>query len=75
METANIIIGLHPTEDDLPRNESISIGFMVDDINEVKELFSKLGIKSSFEDGKSGIYMHFKNPDGTTLYFTQPKWR
>jgi hypothetical protein len=33
----------------------------------------KINHKSD-DDGKSGIYCHFKDPDGTALYFVQPKW-
>jgi catechol 2,3-dioxygenase-like lactoylglutathione lyase family enzyme len=69
-----LTIGLHPSEEDLPASETISIGFMVDDANEARALLEKNEIAFRDEDGKSGIYLHFQDPDGTTLYFTKPAW-
>lgn len=76
VETAGITIGIHPGGDDHSHSGSISIGFMIDDINEAKVLLEKNAITAKKEDdGKSGIYLHFKDPDGTLLYFVQPKWQ
>ena len=48
---------------------------MVDDIEEAHALLEKEKIAFTKEDdGKSGIYAHFKDPDGTILYFVKPKW-
>lgn len=71
-----ITLGIHP-KDEKPSTSSgtVSIGFMVDDINEAKVLLDKNKIPcTSQDDGKSGIYLHFKDLDGTILYFVQPKW-
>ncbi len=74
METAGVTIGLHPSDSLAVPSESISIGFMIDDIGEAKTLLTSLDIPFRFDDGKSGLYIHFHDPDGTKLYFTQPGW-
>jgi hypothetical protein len=48
---------------------------MVDDAGEAKALLEKNNIRFDYHDDKSGIYLNFKDPDGTVVYFTQPKWR
>ncbi|MGP8217056.1 MAG: VOC family protein [Bacteroidia bacterium] len=75
METTGLTIGLHPTDKPVKPSTQTSIGFMVNDINDARKILSKQAIKHTDEDGKSGIYLHFTDPDGTALYFTQPKWR
>lgn len=76
MLTANgITIGLHPTEVENPNSGTVSIGFMIDKIDEAKTLLEGQHITYTLEDdGKSGTYTHFKDPFGTVLYFVQPKW-
>lgn len=74
METTGLTIGLHPSEKPVKPSSQSSIGFMVDDINEARSVLNKNKILFKDEDGKSGIYLHFTDLDGTTLYFTQPKW-
>lgn len=76
VETAGLTIGIHPGGDDNSNSGSISIGFMIEDINEAKTLLEKniLSADAAIDDGKSGIYINFKDPDGTALYFVQPKW-
>jgi catechol 2,3-dioxygenase-like lactoylglutathione lyase family enzyme len=75
LTATGITIGLHPgREKDSEPNENISIGLMVDKASEARELLEKNKIAFKLEDGKSGIYLHFKDPDGTIIYFTEPKW-
>ncbi len=70
-----ITIGIHPMGEAKPNSGTVSIGFMIDKISEAKELLDKNKIEYKAEDdGKSGLYLHFKDPDGTILYFVQPKW-
>ena len=70
-----ITIGLHPGNEKGDANSgSVSIGLMIDKAEEAKSLLEKNNIPHKFEDGKSGIYLHFKDPDGTIIYFTEPKW-
>ena len=75
VETTGITIGIHPAKDNELDSGSISIGFMIDKIEDGKELLTKNDVVYIEEnDGKSGNYLHFKDPDGTVLYFVQPKW-
>ena len=76
VEAPGVVIGLHPAEEDLPASEKISIGFMVSKADEAEALLNKNGIQFSRndEEDSSGIYLHFRDLDGTALYFTQPRW-
>ncbi len=48
---------------------------MIDKIEDAKILLDRNNIAHKQEDdGKSGMYLHFKDHDGTILYFVQPKW-
>ena len=73
--TEGITIGLHPAKDAELNSGSVSIGFMIVDLEEAKALLNKNNIIYQAEDdGKSGNYLHFKDIDGTVLYFVKPKW-
>lgn len=75
MTTEGLTIGLHPSEDPNTHSGTLSIGFMVPKIDEAKSLLDNKQIPyTSQDDGKSGIYLHFKDPFGTVLYFVEPKW-
>ena len=71
-----ITIGIHPGGNDESGSGDLSIGFMTDSFEEAKALLVKNKIEITMEedDGKSGNYLHFKDPDGTVLYFVKPKW-
>ena len=75
VETAGITLGLHPSENKEPGSGTLSIGFMVDSIAEATEMLEKIRITCKIDDGKSGKYLHFKDSDGTSLYFVEPKWK
>jgi catechol 2,3-dioxygenase-like lactoylglutathione lyase family enzyme len=73
--STGITIGLHPgREGAVPEDSNISIGLMIDNAEEAKELLGANKIPYKLEDGKSGIYLHFRDPDGTLIYFTVPLW-
>jgi len=76
VEAPGVVIGLHPSDGKLKANEKVSIGFMVSKADEAEALLKKNGIKFDRNDeaDASGIYLHFQDPDGITLYFTQPRW-
>lgn len=75
MTTEGLTIGLHPADDPNTHSGTVSIGFMVPAIAEAKSLLdSKQIAYTTQDDGKSGIYVHFKDPFGTVLYFVEPKW-
>ncbi len=71
-----VIIGLHPTsEPNLTGNSgNVSIGFTVDDLEESKSLLQKMSIKTTDRQEEGGQFVHFADPDGTSLYFIKPKW-
>jgi catechol 2,3-dioxygenase-like lactoylglutathione lyase family enzyme len=75
VETAGITIGLHPATGSIEGSGSLSVGFMVDSSADAGELLEKHGIPFTSDAGKFGIYLHFRDPDGTNLYFVEPRWR
>jgi predicted enzyme related to lactoylglutathione lyase len=72
---ANLTIGIHPASEDVKGSGNVSIGLMVDNIDDASSLLEKNKIKFEKHDDKSGIYLNFTDADGTVIYFTQPKWR
>ncbi len=73
--TTGIAIGIHPAGDKPNLNSgTVSIGFMPQNWEEGKNLLDANNISYVTDDGKSGTYLHFKDPDGTVLYFVKPKW-
>jgi catechol 2,3-dioxygenase-like lactoylglutathione lyase family enzyme len=76
MSTKGLTIGIHPGGTRKSSSGTVSIGFMIDKIKDAKALLTKLKVKFKAEDdGNSGLYCHFKDPDGTILYFVEPKWK
>lgn len=75
MVTEGITIGLHPTESSNTSSGTLSVGFMIEQIAAAKELLDSHSIAYHEDNGKSGHYLHFKDPDNTILYFVEPKWR
>jgi lactoylglutathione lyase len=72
---AGVTLGIHPGGDDQSNSGTVSIGFTVDDIEAAATELDTLQVThKKTEDGKSGIYCHFTDPDGTALYFVQPNW-
>jgi predicted enzyme related to lactoylglutathione lyase len=70
-----ITIGIHPGGTDSANSGTISIGFMIKSIEEAESMLQEAKIPYKAEkDGKSGLYLHFKDPDNTVLYFVQPMW-
>jgi catechol 2,3-dioxygenase-like lactoylglutathione lyase family enzyme len=75
MSGGGLTIGIHPAKDEPVSSGTLSIGFMISKASEASELLKSLGIEHKVEDdGASGIYAHFKDPDGTIIYFVEPKW-
>ena len=76
IEGPGITLGIHPGGDDDSGSGDLSIGFFTDSFEEAKALLKKnnISITQEAEDGNSGSYLHFKDPDGTALYFVKPKW-
>ena len=72
--TTGLTIGIHPGGEGSQGSGNTSIGFMVDKIEDARSLLEENKIQYKHEDGKSGNYLKFTDPDGTQLYFVQPKW-
>lgn len=71
----DIVIGLHPGGDEKSSSGTLSIGFMIDDIEAAKSLLERenIAFTSAGDDKSSGIYANFKDLDGTHLYFVKPQ--
>jgi len=70
-----ITIGIHPGGTAESHSGTVSIGFMVTAIDEAKALLDANNIAYKEEkDGKSGLYLHFRDPDNTIVYYVQPMW-
>lgn len=69
-----ITIGLHPSAN-LPGNSgNTSIGFTIDNFEEVQSSLQDLSIKTTTLEEEGGSFIFFNDPDGTALYFIKPKW-
>jgi catechol 2,3-dioxygenase-like lactoylglutathione lyase family enzyme len=71
MTTKGITIGLHPTNDKSTGSGSMSIGFMVEELDSIKTILNENDISFSERTGKSGDFVNFSDLDGTSLYFTK----
>jgi catechol 2,3-dioxygenase-like lactoylglutathione lyase family enzyme len=71
-----VVIGLHPAGDSDLKHDSgnVSIGFTTDNIEETKSYLQKLSVKTTDRQEEGGKFLHFNDPDGTALYFIEPKW-
>jgi len=76
LEAPGLLIGLHPTSDvNLVGNSgNVSIGFTTDNFDETKSFLENLAIVFMERSEEGGQFLHFKDPDGTALYFIKPKW-
>ncbi len=74
LAAAGVVIGLRPAEEPSAAGSQVSIGFMVDEIEEAKKLLESHGISYTSSEKKPGRRIHFNDPDGTNLFFTQREW-
>lgn len=70
-----IVIGLHPSKELSGTNTAghISIGFTTENFDEAEEHLNKLSIEVKPRREEGGRFLHFNDPDGTPLYFIEPK--
>ena len=68
-----ITLGIHPGGDGKP-NSHMSIGFIIEDIEDAKSLFDKNKITYKSSVDQSGIFAYANAPEGTVGYFMQPKY-
>ena len=69
-----ITIGIHPTNENIANASNVSIGFTTDNFEETKEQLNSLAIQAMYREEEGGKFIHFSDPDGTSLYFINPKW-
>lgn len=71
-----VIIGLHPASDNNLHGTSgnLSIGFSTDNFADAKSLLASLSLQVNERSEEGGQFLHFNDPDGTSLYFIKPKW-
>jgi catechol 2,3-dioxygenase-like lactoylglutathione lyase family enzyme len=75
MGAEGITIGIHPASTDETSSGTVSVGFMIGNCGEAKAVLDSHSIAYQEEDDpNSGLYLHFKDPDGTIVYFVEPKW-
>lgn len=76
LSATGLVIGLHPSNEEKLKNNSgnISIGFTSDNFEETKSELNKLSIHTIERKESGGQFLHFNDPDGTALYFVQPKF-
>jgi predicted enzyme related to lactoylglutathione lyase len=74
LSAPGLIIGLHPIETNgMNGSGNISIGFTTENFEESEALLKKLLIKAEERIEEGGRFLHFADPDGTQLYFINPK--
>ena len=70
-----VVIGLHPAGNNTYSGSgNISLGFTTENFDEAKSLLENLSIEAQSRNEEGGQFLHFKDPDGTELYFIKPKW-
>ena len=71
-----VIIGLHPTDDSNLKDNSgnTSIGLIASNFEEARDLLRNLSVDFTERQEEGGQFIHFSDPDGTSLYFINPKW-
>lgn len=76
LSAPGIELGLHPSDASAGSNyhDGISIGFTTNDFDKTKNELSELGIPVSERSEQGGDFLHFNDPDGTSLYFIRSKW-
>lgn len=71
----NVLIGLHPSDKSYPVSDQVSIGFIIEDIEDAKKHLEENDIAYTYNyDENSGSYVNFADPNGVALYYTQPTW-
>jgi catechol 2,3-dioxygenase-like lactoylglutathione lyase family enzyme len=73
MVTKDLILGIHPSDEESQGSGNLSIGFVIDSIAEAKALLDKHNIAYESSEDKAGSFINCKDPDGTIVYYMQPK--
>lgn len=73
LSAPGIDIGLHPADNLSGNSGNVSIGFTTDNFEETKTALQQLSIVVTERNEEGGQFLHFNDPDGTSLYFIKPK--
>ena len=74
LDALDISIGLHPSNNLHGNSGNVSIGFSINDLDDAKTSLQKLSITANYMKEEGGEFLLFNDPDGTALYFINPKW-
>jgi catechol 2,3-dioxygenase-like lactoylglutathione lyase family enzyme len=74
LSASGMTIGLHPTENPVGNSGNVSLGFTSEDFENTKRMLQECRISFDERNEEGGQFIHFTDPDGTALYFIQPKW-
>ena len=74
MTAPGITLGLHPSNESFSGSGNLSIGLTTENFQDTKEMLQKLSIDYTERNEDGGQFIHFKDPDGSELYFINPKW-
>ena len=76
MTAPGMTIGLHPSDESNPKAGSgnVSLGFTTDHFEETMTALGERNIATEERNEEGGQFIHFRDPDGTSLYFIKPKW-
>ena len=76
MKAPGMTIGLHPAKEHTPSigSGNTSIGFTCTNFEKAKTTLLELSIPVKERNEEGGSFLHFQDPDGTALYFIDPKW-
>jgi catechol 2,3-dioxygenase-like lactoylglutathione lyase family enzyme len=69
-----ITIGLHPASIPVQGSGSLSVGFAIDNFSEAEQFLKDRSIDAQARNEEGGQFLHFKDPDGTEIYFIKSKW-
>ena len=66
-------IGLHPSRSVLTPSDNVSIGLIAESFDAARKELEELGIAYEERSEQGGNFLHFRDPDGTPVYFYEAK--
>jgi catechol 2,3-dioxygenase-like lactoylglutathione lyase family enzyme len=76
VHASGVTIGLHsrrPGDDTGLGDGNLSIGFVVDGIDDVVAELTRAGVAFTSQENDANRFAFFRDPDGTPLYLFEPK--
>lgn len=75
VKAPGLVLGIHPEGEGQPvsGSGSASIGFTLENFEEAKNELKQLSIPAMEREEEAGSFLHFKDPDGTEIYFYKMK--